>query len=280
VGVAADDFGSYDMGGRTAQRHCTEIRRYTGFRECSVADAEKLALWLANHVAESERREDRVRDALLVRCRGELIEPPTADRIIEIVRSALRQAEQTLVTRVTARLDPGTIARLEALVAVDDDPDDVHPQVLATIKTDPGNVSLDSLLAEQAKLTGVRAVGLPAALLTDVAPNMVAAWRARAAVESPGHLRDHSQPTRLVLLSALLFEREREITDALVELLISTVHRIDARAEKKVVKDFRRVTGKDTMLRHIAEAALDAPTTRRATSSTPSSVGRRSCGSW
>ncbi len=54
-----------------------------------------------------------------------------------------------------------------------------------------------------------------------------------------------------MLLSALLFEREREITDALVELLISTVHRIDARAEKKVVKefvkDFRRVTGKDTL---------------------------------
>ena len=55
-------------------------------------------------------------------------------------------------------------------------------------------------------------------------------------MESPSHLREHPQPTRLVLLSALRFEREREITDALVELLISTAHRIDARAEKKVVK--------------------------------------------
>jgi len=43
VGVAAGEFGSYDMAGRTAQRHRTEIRRYTGFRECSVLDAEKLA---------------------------------------------------------------------------------------------------------------------------------------------------------------------------------------------------------------------------------------------
>lgn len=263
VGVAAGEFGSYDMAGRTAQRHRTEIRRYTGFRECSVTDAEILASWMASHVAESERQEDRVRDALVARCRGELIEPPGADRITEIVRSALRQAEQTLVTRVTARLVPGTIARLEALVAVEDDPDDDRPHVLATIKADPGNVSLDSLLAELDKLTAVRAVRLPASLFTDVAPKVVASWRARAAVESPSHLRDHPQPTRLVLLSALLFEREREITDALVELLISTVHRIDARAEKKVVKefvkDFRRVTGKDTMLRHIAEAALDAP---------------------
>jgi len=61
VGVAAGEFGSYDMAGRTAQRHRTEIRRYTGFRECSVVDAEKLAFWLASHVAEAERREDRVR---------------------------------------------------------------------------------------------------------------------------------------------------------------------------------------------------------------------------
>ena len=109
----------------------------------------------------------------------------------------------------------------------------------------------------------VRAVGLPVGLFADVAPKVVTGWRARAAVESPSHLRDHPQPTRLVLLSALLFEREREITDALVELLISTVHRIDARAERKVVKefvkDFRRVTGKDTLLRHIAEASLEAP---------------------
>ncbi len=88
----------------------------------------------------------------------------------------------------------------------------------------------------------------------------------------------------LVLLSALLFEREREITDTLVELLISTVHRINARAEKKVVeefvKDFRRVTGKDTMLRQIAEASLEAPDGTVREVIYPSSAGRRRCGTW
>jgi len=68
VGVPAAEFGSYDMMSRTAQRHRTEIRRYSGFRECSVADAEKLVLWLAGHVAQSERRGDRVREDLLARC--------------------------------------------------------------------------------------------------------------------------------------------------------------------------------------------------------------------
>jgi hypothetical protein len=47
-----------------------------------------------------------------------------------------------------------------------------------------------------------------------------AGWRRRAAVESPSHLREHPRALRLTLLAALLYAREREITDALVDLLI------------------------------------------------------------
>jgi hypothetical protein len=57
--------------------------------------------------------------------------------------------------------------------------------------------------------------------------------------------------------------REREITDALVELLISTVHRVGARADKRVVQElvnaFKRVTGKENILFAIAEACVGAP---------------------
>jgi hypothetical protein len=54
-----------DFASRTAQRHRTEIRAYTAFRECSVADAETLTSWLADHVASIERREHRVRESYL-----------------------------------------------------------------------------------------------------------------------------------------------------------------------------------------------------------------------
>lgn len=263
VGVAAAEFVAYDLASRTAKRHRGEIRRYTGFRECSVADADKLIDWLARHVAESERREDRVAEALLARCRAELIEPPAPGRVTQVVRSALYRSEQAMLALVAGRLDEGAIDRLDALVVGEDDSDDAGRDPLTTIKTDPGNVSLDSTLAEIDKLKAVRAVGLPPDLFADVSPKVVSSWRARAAVESPSHLRSHPGPTRAALLSALLFEREREITDSLVNLLISTVHRINAHAEKKVVDEFvrnlKRVTGKETMLRHIAEASLETP---------------------
>lgn len=67
----------------------------------------------------------------------------------------------------------------------------------------------------------------------------------------------------LTLLAALLHTRLREITDTLVELLISTVHRIGARADRKVTEElvnaFKRVTGKENLLFAIAEASLDRP---------------------
>ncbi|WP_185303019.1 hypothetical protein [Streptomyces finlayi] len=68
---------------------------------------------------------------------------------------------------------------------------------------------------------------------------------------------------RVTLLAALLHEREREITDTLVELLISTVHRIGARAEKKVTEQlinaFKKVSGKENILFKLAEASLGTP---------------------
>jgi hypothetical protein len=149
----------------------------------------------------------------------------------------LHQGEETLFSRVAGRLAPEVTARLEALIAAGDDGaeegqagEDGAP-VLALIKADPGNVSLNSMLAEIGKLRAVRTVGLPAGLIADIAPRVVAAWRPQAMVESPSHLRAHPNPAKtLTLLAALLHARQQEITDTLVDLLISTVHRINARA--------------------------------------------------
>ena len=58
-------FGFYEWDGRAIKAHRADIRRYFGFRECSVADADKAAEWLAANVCEKERQADRVREELL-----------------------------------------------------------------------------------------------------------------------------------------------------------------------------------------------------------------------
>jgi hypothetical protein len=172
VRVTAAELGSFDFASRTAKRHRTEIRVYTGFRECSVADAEALVGWLAEHVASGERRPERVRDELILRCRAELIEPPTPERVSEIARSALHQAEQALLALIADRLDPVVVARLEALIAVSDDIDE-EENALGLIEAAPGNVSLETMLVEISKLEAIRAIGLPADLFDGIDARIV-----------------------------------------------------------------------------------------------------------
>lgn len=106
VGVPPEELGFYDWAGRTIKGHRAEARRYLGFRECTVGDADKLTGWLAEHVAQHERRADRVREELLAYCRDERIEPPTSGQVDRTVATALHQAEQALCARVAARLPP------------------------------------------------------------------------------------------------------------------------------------------------------------------------------
>lgn len=210
---------------------------------------------------------------LLARCRTESIESPTPGRCDRIVAAALRAAEESLTALISSRLTAESIERIVALAAGADQDDDGTagggaegedaPPVLAKVKEAPGNVSLETMLTEIDKVLAVRAIGLPRDLFSDVAPKVVAGWRARAAVESPSHLRTHPVPLRVTLLAALLHELEREITDTLVELLISTGHRIGARAEKKVTEQlinaFKKVSGKENILFKLGEASLGTP---------------------
>ena len=259
----ASDLGFYEWSGRTFKYHRAQVRRHLGFRECSTEDAAKLTERLAAGVCRAERRADRVREELLARCRAERIEPPSAGRCERIVRSALYQAEQALTQLVAARLGPAASVRLVQLAAAAADAEETDPSVLALIKSVPGNVSLESMLTEIGKLDAVRAAGLPDGVFAGIAPKVVAAWRGRAVVEAPSHLRSHPEPLTLTLLAALIYERQREITDTLADLLISTVHRIGARAERKVtqelVREFRKVAGKETLLFRLAEAAIARP---------------------
>jgi len=83
-------------------------------------------------------------------------------------------ASAWVLALIGADVDPAAEADEE-----DEDPD----SVLALIKSVPGNVSLESILAEIRKLTAIRAAGLPPGLFADVAPKVVSGWRARAGAD-------------------------------------------------------------------------------------------------
>ncbi|MEV4419801.1 DUF4158 domain-containing protein [Patulibacter sp. NPDC049589] len=230
IDAAPRDLVGYDWSGRTGRRHRAEIRAFLGFRECTVEDADRLCAWLARDVCRAERDPARVHAELASEFVVQRIEPPSEGRLDRIVRSALRRGEAHLCERVVSRLGPTASARLEELLG--NDGDDIAV-ALAEIRGAPGAVSLNTLLAEIRRLRAARAIGLPEALFVDIAPAVVKRWCAQASVESPSHLRRHRQELGLTLLASLIHVREREITDTLIDLLISTVHRIGARADRR-----------------------------------------------
>lgn len=207
-----------------------------------------------------ERRYELIKEEFLAECRLRSLEPPSADQTDRYVRSALSQASKLLAGRVAGRLTSETVGKLLTLIGAGDDRgEDEEPDLLRKIKSSPGAVSLATMLGEIGKLTALVSFGLPDGLFADVAPRVVREWRDKAMTESPSHNRSHP----LELQVALLYCRGREITDALVHLLLSTVHRIGARAERRVtsqlVNAFKRVQGKEGLLFRVADASLAHP---------------------
>jgi hypothetical protein len=60
---------------------------------------------------------------------------------------------------------------------------------------------------------------------------------AEVAVETPHELRRHPDTARRTWLAAFVYPRARNLTDDLVDLLIETMHHIDAHAEREVESD-------------------------------------------
>jgi len=142
-------------------------------------------------------------------------------------------------------------------------PPDLPP--LLGLRADAGPATVQSVGDTAAKLARLRAVAVPADLFAGVPVRVLLAYRRRVAAEALHELRRHPDPIRLTLLAAFCHVRGRELADGLTELLITTVHRIGARAEKRVegelIADIKRVSGKPALLFKLAAEGAGPPLT-------------------
>jgi TnpA family transposase len=272
LGVEPGVGDGYDPSQRTWKRCRAEIRAWFGFREATVADAEEIEAWLCDQAASIGGNPDRLSALVAVRCRDLAIEPPTAGRTNRMVRAAVRAHDERVYASILARLPPLVQARLDDLLRPADGTPDAAaaepsagtaPAVLLRLRRNPGRPSLASVLDELAKLALIRAISLPADLFDALLAHDLERYRRRVAVEAPYELRRHPPAARLTWLAAFVHWRAQTLTDGLVDLLIDTVHRIGAHAERRVERelldDLKRVSGKQNLLFELAGAALDQP---------------------
>ena len=271
VGVAAAAWRGHAWQGRTIEYHRAQIRAGLGFREATLDDAEALGRWLDSQALALERRHDRLLAAARERCRELRLEPPSPDRLERLVRSVLRRHEEAFSAAVQARLPPETTAGLEALLrppdhdGVDGAAGENHQggPALLTLRIGVGPARLQSVGEEADKLRRLRALALPSDLFAGVPARVLLAHRRRVDAEELHELRRHPDALRLTLLAAFCHVRAREIADGLTDLLITTVHRIGTRAEKRVegelIADLKRVSGKPAILFKLARASVAQP---------------------
>jgi len=148
-------FAKYSWAGRSIKYHRSQIRTVYGTRPPTEADGDRWAQWLADEMCPAETNRDRLADALRRRCRSEKVEPLSAGQAERVVASGCRRFDDAFAATAAGRLGPGVRGRLEDLLS--------RPNALAGLKSDPGPLGLDTLLAEIGKLSMVRALGLDGA---------------------------------------------------------------------------------------------------------------------
>ena len=269
--VEPNAIADYDWQGRTGKRHRGQLRTALGIRLATAEDFKAVEAWLREDVVPWDHNLRHLQAAVHEWYRSRLIERPSEGRIERLVRSAVRMHESEIFARTAAKLLPRTRKALDALIetssrsddAAGDEGSDWHGTSFSALKTDPGRVSLRSVLRELEKLHAIETLGLPDNLFAEIQPKVLHQYRLRAAAEPPREVRRHPEPIRYTLLAAFCWQRRQEIIDGLVDLLIQIVHRIAVRAEKKVVEelvgDLQKVHGKTTLLFKMAEAALAQP---------------------
>ena len=105
---------AYAWSGRTIEYHRAQICDALGFRESRREDEDRLASWRADEVCPVELSEERLRDAVLARCRADRIEP--VGRLDRILGAAQAAFERRFTAAIAGRIGQPAAARLEQLL--------------------------------------------------------------------------------------------------------------------------------------------------------------------
>ena len=134
---------------------------------------------------------------------------------------------------------------------------------LHDLRPDPGPASIETLAEELNKLARLKAITLPQDLFDRHSPRILLRYRKRVAIEELFELQRPSAAFCMTLLSVFCHLRTREHNNILCDLPTDMVHRVahfaEVKVEREMIADFKRVSGKNSLLFQIAEASLDHP---------------------
>lgn len=211
----------------------------------------KFQNWLIAEVLPAAPQTSALDDRMTAWFLANRVPRPGQSRLDKLTSKAERRFERILCTTISDRLSPQQKSNLDMLFTTSE-----TMSRFAVLGRNPNGTSVKSVQDAVARLEIARDIGLSANLFDGIHPDDIANFARRDAIEDAWDMRRRPKPVRYTLLSCFCAVKAAELTDDLGDLVISITHKISARAESKVIKeyvaDFRKVESKDTLLGKIA----------------------------
>jgi TnpA family transposase len=277
LSVPPELYLKYDWHSRTLKRHRAQIRAALGYRPIDQGLTQELLEWLTQQINGLEQTLPDLKAKAYQYLRQAKIELPAPKYLERLVRSVLHQYERNVFGELAQKLSPACRIGLDRLLRIKGSHRDNVESVESAnqplenlfwreLKTDPAQLSLDSLLTLISKLKRLRQLDLPASLFQGLSPKTLQRLRQRAAVEGLDELKRHPLTIRYSLLAVFCHCRRAELTDYLVELLCDIVHKVGQsavkRTEREMLRELRtthKLNRRDALLLKIMQAVLAEP---------------------
>jgi TnpA family transposase len=281
--LAPELYLQYDWNSRNLKRHRALLRAALGYRPMDQALAQELSQWLTHQIAGLEETPNELKAKAYRYLRQARIELPAPKQLERLVRSVLHQYEQNVFGHLAQQLSPACRIGLDRLLKLKGSQQDNVESVETTnqtteantkienlfwreLKTDPAQLSLDSLIRLTSQLKRLRLLDLPDSLFKELSPKTRQRLRQRAAVEGLTELKRHPLTVRYTLLAVFCYCRRAELTDYLVEVLCDIVHKVGhsatKRTEREMLRELRtthKLNRREALLLKIMQAVLAEP---------------------
>ena len=261
-------FYKYNIASRSFYYHKVQIRDFFGFEESTIEGAEKIIKEMFNGSITYDMDIAYLKEEVYKKFRELKIEPPISQRIERIINSNINSLENEFFSETYKRLSKDCLINIDKLITrfeKEEDNATANSEFISfsELRADAGRTSLESVFTEINKLKAIRSLNLTQDLFKNLSPKLLKKYKQRVITEDIYEIRRHPEQVKYSLLSAFFWVRSCEISDNLIELLIQVIHKIAARSERKVQKNFindlKRVSGKTNILYLMAEKLLANP---------------------
>ena len=271
IDVPRCDLSDYSLNGRTAKRDRAEILQQLGIRRTTQQDLQDVKKAISVELLPSNPSAEALQAFFLTWFKQRQIAPPTLKQIQRLINTTCSAFESCLQQQIMQGITQDTKTAIDRLLNTSDDDglDEATPnaetvtQRFSWLKGQAGSANLQNILQAIERINCLKQMPLCAKSMTNIPLKWLHKYHRRALTESNWELRRHPEHIRYPLMAAFCWQRQQDLTDDLIALLIQITHNIGKRAENKIDKhlfeQFKQVRGKNRLLFKLAEVAIEQP---------------------